>query len=46
MGVLLVLALILLVFGLVGGIALTKFLFFLLIAAAIVAVIGFFARTA
>ena len=44
MGLLLVLALLLLVFGIVGGIAITKFLFFVLIAALLLAVIGFFAR--
>jgi hypothetical protein len=41
---LLILALLLLVFGVIGGIALTKFLFFVLIAAVLIAVIGFFAR--
>ena len=46
MALLLVLALLLLVFGIVGGIALTKFLFLLLIAALVIAAIGFFARSA
>lgn len=46
MSLLLVLALLLLVFGVVGGIAITKFLFFVLIVAALLALIGFFARTA
>jgi hypothetical protein len=36
----------LLLFAIVGGVAITKFLFFLLIVAAIVALIGFFSRTA
>jgi len=36
----------LLLFAVVGGIAITKFLFFVLIVAALVALIGFFARTA
>jgi hypothetical protein len=43
---LLILALVLLVFGVVGGIAITKFLFFVLIVAALLALIGFFTRTA
>jgi hypothetical protein len=36
----------LLLFAIVGGIAITKFLFFVLIVAALLALIGFFARTA
>ena len=40
------LVVLLLVFAVVGGIAFTKFLFLLLIAAAVLALIGFFARTA
>jgi hypothetical protein len=36
----------LLLFAIVGGIAIAKFLFFVLIAAAVLALIGFFARTA
>jgi len=43
---LLVLALILLVLGIVGGVAISKFLFLVLIIAALLALIGFFARTA
>jgi hypothetical protein len=46
MGLLLAIALLLLLFGVVGGIAISKFLFFVLIVAAIVALFGFFARTA
>ena len=46
MGLLLVLALLLLVFGIVGGIPITKFLFLILIAALVIAAIGFFARSA
>jgi hypothetical protein len=46
MAVLLVLALLLLVFGVVGGLAISKFLFFVLIAAAILMLFGFFSRTA
>ena len=42
MSALLLIALLLLVFGVVGGIAITKFLFFILIAAALIAVIGVF----
>jgi hypothetical protein len=41
-----VLVALLLLFAIVGGIAVTKFLFFVLIVAAIVALIGFFTRTA
>lgn len=36
----------LLLFAIVGGIAITKFLFFVLIVAGLLALIGFFARTA
>jgi hypothetical protein len=36
----------LLLFAIIGGIAITKFLFFVLIVAALLALIGFFARTA
>ncbi len=46
MALLWVLVALLLLFAIVGGIAITKFLFFLLIVAAIVALIGFFSRTA
>jgi hypothetical protein len=42
--VLLVLALLLLLFGIVGGVAISKFLFLVLIAAAIVALVGLLAR--
>ncbi len=42
MSVLLLIALLLLVFGVVGGIAITKFLFLILIAAVLIAAIGFF----
>jgi hypothetical protein len=45
MSLLLVIALLLVLFGIVGGIAITKFLFFVLIVAALLALIGFFART-
>ncbi len=41
-----VLVALLLLFAIVGGIAITKFLFFVLIVAALLALIGFFARTA
>jgi len=41
-----VLVALLLLFAIVGGVAITKFLFFLLIVAAILALIGFFSRTA
>jgi hypothetical protein len=44
MSVLLLIALLLLVFGVVGGIAITKFLFFILFAALLIAAIGFFTR--
>jgi hypothetical protein len=42
MSVLLLIALLLLVFGVAGGIAITKFLFLILIAAVLIAAIGFF----
>ena len=41
-----VLVALLLLVAIVGGIAVTKFLFFVLLVAALVALIGFFARTA
>ena len=41
-----VLVALLLLFAIVGGIAITKFLFFVLIVAGLLALIGFFARTA
>ena len=46
MGVLLAIVLLLLLFGIVGGLAVSKFLFFVLIVAAIVALFGYFGRTA
>ena len=39
-----VLIALLLLFAIVGGVAITKFLFFVLIVAALLALIGFFAR--
>ena len=44
MGILLLVALLLLLFGIVGGIALSKFLFLVLIVALVVGAIGFFTR--
>ena len=44
MGILLLVALLLLLFGIVGGIAFSKFLFLILIVALVVAAIGFFNR--
>jgi hypothetical protein len=46
LGLLLVIALILLLLGVVGGIAISKFLFFLLLVAGVVFLIGLFTRTA
>ena len=46
MAFILALALILLVLGIVGGVAISKFLFLVLIVAGLLALIGFFARTA
>jgi len=46
MAVLLALIILLVLFGIVGGLAISKFLFFVLIVAALLALIGFFARTA
>jgi hypothetical protein len=43
---LLAIALILLLLGIVGGIAISKFLFLVLIVAVVFALFGFFARTA
>jgi hypothetical protein len=40
LGTLIVIALLLLLFGVVGGIAISKFLFFILIVAAVVALFG------
>jgi multisubunit Na+/H+ antiporter MnhF subunit len=42
----LAIALVLLLFGVIGGVAISKFLFLVLIVAALLALIGFFARTA
>jgi hypothetical protein len=44
MGILLLIALLLLLFGIVGGIAISKFLFLILIVALVVGAIGFFTR--
>ena len=41
-----ILVALLLLFAIVGGVALSKFLFLVLIIAAVVALIGFFTRTA
>ena len=46
MSLLLAIALILLLLGIVGGIAISKFLFLVLIVAVVFALFGFFARTA
>jgi hypothetical protein len=46
MVVLWVLVALLLLFAIVGGVAISKFLFFVLIVAAILALIGLFTRTA
>ena len=46
LGLLIVIALALLLFGVIGGIAISKFLFFVLIVAGIVFLIGLFTRTA
>jgi len=46
MGLLLAIALILLLFGIIGGVAISKFLFLVLIVALIVAAFGWFSRTA
>jgi hypothetical protein len=45
LGLLLVIALALLIFGVVGGIAISKFLFFLLLIAGIIFLIGLFTRS-
>jgi hypothetical protein len=45
-GLLLALVVLLVLIGIIGGVAITKFLFFALVVAALVALIGFFARTA
>ncbi len=46
MALLLALIILLVLFGVVGGLAISKFLFFVLIVAAVLALIGFFTRTA
>jgi hypothetical protein len=46
MGLLLAIALILLLFGIIGGVTISKFLFLVLIVALIVAAFGLFSRTA
>ena len=46
LGLLIVIALALLLFGVIGGIAISKFLFFLLLVAAVIFLIGLFTRTA
>jgi hypothetical protein len=46
MGLLLAIALVLLLFGIIGGVAISKFLFLVLIVALIVAAFGFLSRTA
>jgi hypothetical protein len=44
LGLLLVIALALLIFGVIGGIAISKFLFFLLLIAGIIFLVGLFTR--
>jgi hypothetical protein len=44
MGILLLVALLLLLFAIVGGIAISKFLFLILIVALVIGAIGFFSR--
>jgi hypothetical protein len=44
MGILLLVALLLLLFAIIGGIAISKFLFLILIVALIIGAIGFFSR--
>jgi hypothetical protein len=44
LGLLIVSALALLLFGVIGGIAISKFLFFLLLVAAVIFLIGLFTR--
>jgi hypothetical protein len=46
LGLLLAIALILLLFGVIGGIAISKFLFFLLLVAGVIFLIGLLTRTA
>jgi hypothetical protein len=45
MALLLALIILLVLFGVIGGLAITKFLFFVLLIAALLAVIGFFTRS-
>jgi hypothetical protein len=45
LGLLLVIALALLIFGVIGGIAISKFLFFLLLIAGIIFLVGLFTRS-
>jgi hypothetical protein len=45
LGLLIVIALALLLFGIIGGIAISKFLFFLLLIAAVIFLIGLFTRS-
>jgi hypothetical protein len=46
LGLLLVIALAVLLFGIIGGIAISKFLFFLLLVAGVIFLIGLLTRTA
>ena len=46
MGLLLALILLLVLFGIIGGVAISKFLFLVLVVAAILALFGLFSRTA
>jgi hypothetical protein len=46
LGLLLIIALAVLLFGVIGGIAISKFLFFLLLVAGVIFLIGLFTRTA
>jgi hypothetical protein len=44
LGLLIVIAIALLLFGVIGGVAISKFLFFLLLVAAVIFLIGLFTR--
>ena len=44
MSLLLAVIILLVLFGVIGGLAITKFLFFVLVVAALLALIGFFTR--
>lgn len=46
MGAVWLFAILLVLFAIVGGVAITKFLFLVLVVAALLALIGFFTRTA